>query len=209
MTDIRLYLASLVIAMGLGAVIGALVVTPDLVDSIRAGVAPRVVTLEPAPSFMGIPLQDAWDAEAELRYRQEIEELRGEIDTLDMSLEDAQVVTAEARALVPTTPIELTIIGSGADDRSPARVWQRLANHHNERADNLENLVSAQDSELRLAYEQNDVLSQALEVATNRVDSLTGRKVRWGLGVTAGLPVVNRSGGANFTAVFGVTLMWG
>ena len=100
MTDIRLYLASLVIAMGLGAVIGALVVTPDLVDSIRAGVAPRVVTPELAPSFMGIPLPDAWDAEAELRYRQEIEELRGEIDTLDMSLEDAQVVTVEARALV-------------------------------------------------------------------------------------------------------------
>ena len=126
-----------------------------------------------------------------------------------MSIEGAQSVTAEVRALVPTTPIELTIIDSGADDRSPARVWQRLANHHNERADILEDLVSAQDAELSLAYEQNDVLSHALDVATNRVDSLTGRKVRWGLGVTAGLPVVNRSGGANFTAVFGVTVMWG
>ena len=207
MTDIRLYLASLVTALGLGVAIGAIVVTPDLVDSLRAGVAPRVTT--PTPTMFGIPLPDAWDAEAELRYRQEIEELRGEIDTLDMSIEGAQSVTAEVRALVPTTPIELTIIGSGADDRSPARVWQRLANHHNERADILEDLVSAQDAELSLAYEQNDVLSHALDVATNRVDSLTGRKVRWGLGVTAGLPVVNRSGGANFTAVFGVTVMWG
>ena len=205
MTDIRLYLASLVTALGLGVAIGAIVVTPDLVDSLRAGVAPRVTTPTPTPTMFGIPLPDAWDAEAELRYRQEIEGLRGEIDTLDMSLEDAHSATVEAKSQVltatwmpvPTTPLNLMISESDEDIGYLDTIGKYAA------------LVVAQGDELNLLYEQNDVLKQALEVATNRVDSLTGRKVRWGLGVTAGLPVVNRSDGANFTAVFGVTLMWG
>ena len=178
--------------------------TPDLVDGIRAGVAPRVVE-PPPPTLLGIPLPDAWDAEAELRYRQEIEELRGEIDTMDVSLDEAHSATNEARELVPTAPLNLTIL----EQRGDLVGARRLAVSFHERAEKLAELVAAQENELNLLYEQNDVLKVALEVATNRVDSLTGRKVRWGLGVTAGLPVVNRSEGANFTAVFGVTLMWG
>ena len=62
--------------------------------------------------------------------------------------------------------------------------------------------------ELLLSQQATAAVTALATLATARVDQLDGRRVRWGVGVTAGCNPLSCSFGQS-SVVVGLTLMWG
>ena len=72
----------------------------------------------------------------------------------------------------------------------------------------LEDAYVAQGQELTLSQQATAAITAVATLATARVEQLDGRRVRWGVGVTAGCnPLSCTFGGSS--VVVGLTAMWG
>ena len=202
----------IVAAFLIGALVGAITITPSIVAQFTESYSsPPPEITSPQPTLFGIPIPSSEDAEAAARYREDMNLLRAKLDAAEDALYEAAFNVDAAVEQVPELPINFLNTVSLA----PAPQARQLALDAYERSEKLQNVVDAQRLQITALKYQNDILTESLERATDRVDELGGRRVRWGPGVTAGCGTGVEIGGDdwdtvnNCSIVVGLTLMWG
>ena len=200
MTDVKLFCVGICGAFAIGLATGALMLPePEPVEP------PRVE--QPPQTFLGLSVGEV-DHGAEERYRAAMAEADRRLAEQEADTARAWAAVEAAEAAVEAIPeVDLTADLDRAGgllestpmvlDMLPVFVWQerlaatrQIAENEHERAESAVRLADSLRVALWSVRAENATLRDSLTAARFRVDELTKPRVRWGLGVTAGVPVL-------------------
>ena len=204
MSDVKLFCGGICAAFAIGLATGALML--PMLPEPEPVRPPRVV--QPPQTFLGLTVDEV-DHEAEERYRAAMAEADRRLAEQEADTARAWAAVEAAEAAVEAIPeVDLTAdldraggllesTPTAFDAAAMMTVWQarlaatrQIAENEHERAESAVRLADSLRVALWSVRAENATLRDSLDAARFRVDELTKPRVRWGLGVTAGVPVL-------------------